>query len=113
MAPSSLAMLKRLARKPSIASLTPAITKAVKATSIWLEAIAQTTIGTSRMRPRVMIFGILTRRFPATRPYDSAKPAPGNAEPVVIYIVHASPACEPLRGGEIRRNPAENLLDSP
>jgi hypothetical protein len=39
--------------------------KIAKAISIWLDAIAQTMNGTSRMRPRVMMFGILKRRFPA------------------------------------------------
>jgi hypothetical protein len=54
-----------LARKPSIASLTPATMKIANAISIWLEAMAQTMKGTRRMRPRVMMLGILTRRFPA------------------------------------------------
>ena len=40
--------------------------KIANAISIWLDAIAQTMNGTSRMRPSVMMFGILTRRFPAT-----------------------------------------------
>ena len=52
-------MLKRLARKPSTASLTPAMTKIANAISIWLETIAQTMIGTRMMRPSVMIFGML------------------------------------------------------
>jgi phage terminase large subunit-like protein len=42
------------------------MTKIANAISIWLDAIAQTMNGTSRMRPNVMMFGILTRRFPAT-----------------------------------------------
>lgn len=67
-------MLKRLAKKPSTASLMPAIRKTANATSIWLDTIAQTMIGTSMMRPRVMMFGILTRRFPA--PGLTSKPAP-------------------------------------
>ncbi len=70
-------MLKRLARKPSTASLTPATMKIAKAISIWLEAIAQTMNGTSRMRPRVMMFGILTRRFPATGLIFTKDPALG------------------------------------
>src|SRR5215475_4254200 len=69
-APNSLVRLKRLARNPSTASLTPATTKTVNAISIWLDAMAQTMIGTRSMRARVMMFGIefgiLTRRFPAT-----------------------------------------------
>jgi hypothetical protein len=51
-------MLKRLAIRPSTASLTPAITKIANAISIWLETIAQTMIGTRMMRPSVMMFGM-------------------------------------------------------
>ena len=61
-------MLKRFAKNPSTASLTPAMTKTVNAISIWFEAIAQTTTGTKMMRPNVMIFGILNSvvsRLPA------------------------------------------------
>jgi len=47
--------------------------------------MAQTMIGTSMMRPRVMMFGILTWRFPA--PGLTLKPGPLEAEPVDIYIV--------------------------
>jgi hypothetical protein len=39
--------------------------KIAKAISIWLEAMAQTMNGTSRIRPSVMMFGMLTR---ASRP---------------------------------------------
>jgi hypothetical protein len=64
-------MLKRLARNPSTASLTPATIKTAKANSIWFEAIAQTMIGTKRIRPSVMrlgmLFGMLTWRFPARK----------------------------------------------
>ena len=60
-------MLKRLARKPSTASLMPAIRKTANATSIWLDTMAQTMIGTSMMRPSVMMFGILTKALPGTR----------------------------------------------
>jgi hypothetical protein len=62
-------MLNRLARKPSTASLTPAMTKIANAISIWLETIAQTMKGTRMMRPSVMIFGILNSvasRLPAS-----------------------------------------------
>ena len=53
-------MPKRLARKPSTASLTPAARNSTKAIHIAPDvAIAQTTIGTSRMRPSVMRFGML------------------------------------------------------
>jgi hypothetical protein len=61
-------MLKRLARKPSTASLMPAMTKIANAISIWLEAIAQTIIGTNMMRPSVIMFGMLksvVSRLPA------------------------------------------------
>ncbi|MEY9708427.1 hypothetical protein ABIF03_000569 [Bradyrhizobium elkanii] len=59
-------MLKRLARKPSTASETPAITKIANAISIWLDTMAQTITGTRMMRPRVMMFGMLNlNRFPA------------------------------------------------
>ena len=82
-------MLKRLARKPSTASLTPAITNSAKAISIWLEAIAQTMTGTSRMRPSVMMFGMFNvGRFPATGLiYAQIRPFAG-VEPAVIYIVY-------------------------
>src|SRR5215471_18670621 len=55
-------MWNRLARYPSTASLTPAARKSTKAIQMYCspDAIAQTTIGTSRMRPSVMRFGILT-----------------------------------------------------
>src|SRR5437899_4966885 len=95
-------MLKRLARKPSTASLMPAIRKTANATSIWLDTMAQTMIGTSMIRPRVMIFGILTRRFPA--PGLTSNPARLEAEPVDIYIVRPGAPCEPLRVPGIRRN---------
>ena len=55
-------MLKRLARNPSTASLTPATTNTAKAISISLDAIAQTITGTNRMRQSVMMFGMLTQR---------------------------------------------------
>ena len=71
--------------KPSTASLMPAIKKTANATSIWLDTMAQTMIGTNRMRPKVMMFGILTRRFPA--PGLTSNPARLKAEPVDIYIV--------------------------
>ena len=45
-------MLKRLARKPSTASQTPATRNSTKATHIAPEAIAHTTIGTSRDSPQ-------------------------------------------------------------
>ena len=48
-----------LSRKPSTASLMPAMTKIANAISIWLEAIAQTMTGTRMMRPSVIMFGIL------------------------------------------------------
>jgi hypothetical protein len=43
------------------------MTKIANAISISLDAMAQTMIGTSRMRPNVMMFGMLTRRFPAQK----------------------------------------------
>ena len=68
-------MLKRLARKPSTASLTPATMKIAKAISIWFDAIAQTMNGTSRMRPSVMMFGILNAALPGYRPDFAKDPA--------------------------------------
>src|SRR5499433_3470313 len=52
-------MPKRLARKPSTASLMPAARKRTNAIRISPAVIAQTTTGTNRMRPSVMRFGIL------------------------------------------------------
>src|SRR5580658_8032824 len=54
-------MWKRLARKPSTPSLIPAARNRKNAMRIPPEVIAQTTIGTSRIRPKVMRFGILKR----------------------------------------------------
>src|SRR6266446_3619056 len=59
-APSSLAMPKRLARKPSTASLTPAARNTANASNISPDAIAQTMTGTERMRASVMRLGMLT-----------------------------------------------------
>src|SRR5579864_2028340 len=55
-------MWKRLARKPSTASLMPATTNSAKAASISPEIIAHTTTGTRMMRAKVIRFGILKRR---------------------------------------------------
>src|SRR5271168_3169077 len=55
-------MRKRLARKPSIASLMPAARNRRKAIPISPDVIAQTTTGTKRIRPNVMRFGILNPR---------------------------------------------------
>src|SRR5271169_1224181 len=102
-------MLNRLARKPSTASLTPATTKIANAISIWLEAIAQTIMGTNMIRPSVMIFGILNSlvsRLPARFPED---PALCQGEPVLVYIVHARICCEPLHTSGIRRNQRPTL----
>src|ERR1700747_1630165 len=98
-------MLNRLARKPSTASLTPAIRKIAKAISIWLEAMAQTMMGTSMMRPSVMIFGILNSVASGYRPDVTKDPACCGGEPVLVYIVYAAIRCEPLHTGAIRRNP--------
>ena len=67
-------MPKRLARNPSTASLTPATRNSMKAIHIVPDAIAQTTIGTSRIRPSVMRFGIL-KAIPAlkTRPGPTSR----------------------------------------
>src|ERR1700730_13218460 len=96
-------MLKRLARNPSMASETPAITKIANAISIWLETIAQTMTGTRMMRPSVMMFGMLVgilnsvaSRLPACFYWISG---PVGGGPIVIYIVYARPACEPLQDG--------------
>jgi hypothetical protein len=48
--------------------------------------MAQTMKGTKRMRPRVMMLGILTRRFPATG-LILRKIRPWRGEPVPLYIV--------------------------
>src|SRR3984893_17118507 len=82
------------------------MTKIANAISISLDALAQTMIGTSRMRPNVMMFGMLTRRFPAQK-----DPARWLAEPIVIYIVYERSACEPLRGSGFRRNQALILAE--
>src|SRR3954470_22374130 len=103
-APKSLAILKRLARKPSTASLTPATMKIAKAISIWLDAIAQTMTGTSRMRPNVMMFGILNVAFPGLRPDVTQDQSFRGPDRLIVYIVYTGGACEPLHGGEIRRN---------
>src|SRR5471032_2129639 len=98
-------MLKRLARKPSTASLTPATMKIANAISIWLDAIAQTMNGTSRMRPSVMMFGMLNAAFPGSRPdFERDQSFRGPDRLVVVYIVYAARACEPLHAGKIRRN---------
>src|SRR5215472_9969052 len=52
-------MCKRLARNPSTASLMPAARNKAKAMRISPSVIAQTTMGTSKIRPKVMRFGIL------------------------------------------------------
>src|SRR5436190_2354942 len=97
-------MLNRLARKPSTASLTPAIRKIAKAISIWLEAMAQTIIGTNMMRPKVMIFGMLNSSFPRYRPDFPKDWALYGGEPVLVYIVYAGLRYEPLHRPEFRRN---------
>src|ERR1700761_8602091 len=86
-------MLKRFARNPSTASLTPAITKIANAISISLEAIAQMMTGTRIMRASVMIFGILNSvvsrlpaRFLIVIPFLRGGPA-------VVYIVSACHHC--------------------
>src|SRR6202046_1771218 len=66
-------MWKRLARKPSTPSLMPAARNRKKAIRIPPEVIAQTTIGTSRIRPKVMRFGIL-KRGPGSGSYSSCCP---------------------------------------
>src|SRR5258707_1078382 len=48
-------MPKRLARKPSTASLTPAAANSRNANSIWFDAIAQTTTGTDGVGPKRVI----------------------------------------------------------
>src|SRR5665647_430408 len=71
-------MSKRLARKPSTASLTPATTNSTKAIHMVPgDMIAQTTTGTSRIRPSVMRFGIL-KAIPAlkTHPAGLAESTP-------------------------------------
>ena len=60
-------MPKRLARKPSTASLTPAARNSTNAIHIAPDEIAQTTIGTSRIRPNVMRFGMLKGSAPDRR----------------------------------------------
>src|SRR5947207_8011558 len=72
-------MWKRLARKPSIASLTPAAANSRNANSIWFDAIAHTTTGTSRMRASVIRLGILKRLAPALPYADKPRAAPCQA----------------------------------
>src|SRR5215468_511156 len=66
-------MPKRLARKPSTSSLMPAARKRTNAIRISPAVIAQTTTGTSRMRPSVMRFGIL-KSAPRLGPRASLSP---------------------------------------
>ena len=58
----------QLARQASIeaidAPLTPATMKIANAISSWFDAIAQTINGTSRMRPKVIMFGMLNAALP-------------------------------------------------
>src|SRR5215831_7171636 len=67
-------MPRRLARKPSTASLTPAIRKIRNAICIWPEPIAHTTTGTSKMRPIVIRLG----RFKTATP---GLPVPEHNQP--------------------------------
>src|SRR5262249_5634769 len=69
-------MPKRLARKPSTASLMPAARKRTNAIRISPAVIAQTTTGTSRMRPSVMRFGML-KSAPRLGPRASPSPLEG------------------------------------
>src|SRR5437588_8460613 len=77
-------MSKRLARNPSTASLTPAAANSRKANSIWFDAIAHTTTGTSKMRASVIRLGILKSPAPAAKSQLANKPV-------------ASPCQAPLR----------------
>src|SRR5215218_7688115 len=95
-------MLKRLARNPSTASLTPAMKKSTNATAIWPEVMAQTMTGTSRIRPRVIRFGRLTRG--SRTPKRAALPPEGVHPRLAPYIVQLRADCEPLRGSGILRN---------
>src|SRR5215510_12558855 len=69
-------MPKRLARKPSTASLIPATRNRMKANSISPDPIAQTMTGTSRIRAIVMRFG---RFKPDPRPADDVQIDPPRA----------------------------------
>src|SRR5690242_19333688 len=71
--------------------------------------MAQTMIGTSRIRPSVIMFGILTRRFPPSVPFPRKRLGirgfRGPDQPLV-FILYAHGVREPLRGFEIPRNQA-------
>src|SRR6195256_3785898 len=73
-------MPKRLARKPSTASLTPAARNNRNAIRISPEVMAQITTGTSRMRASVMRLGMLTRA-----PRLTHRPCAGTFFPVFEY----------------------------
>src|SRR3954462_2670258 len=76
-------MPKRLARKPSTASLTPAAANSMKAISIWFDAIAHTTTGTSKMRASVIRLGILKRPAPPTKSQLADKPGAPHCQGLV------------------------------
>src|SRR5450432_1192081 len=74
-------MPKRLARKPSTASLAPAAKNSRNAIRISPEVMAQITTGTSRMRASVMRLGMLN----FVRPGSRTDPAPAHSSPVFQY----------------------------
>ena len=87
-------MWKRLARKPSTASLMPAARNNEKAMRISPSVIAQTTIGTSKIRPKVIRFGML-KLSPASstlaRPWPRVAPF---ANPAVILDSRRAIVCK-------------------
>jgi hypothetical protein len=92
-------MWKRLARKPSTASLMPATKNNRNATLISPSVIAQTTIGTSKIRPKVMRFGIL-KPFPSLRRGFARQSAP-------------APMDGAAAGGWIYPMPRASFVDGP
>src|SRR3979490_1028143 len=108
-------MPKRLARKPSTASLTPAAATSRNENRIWFDAIAQTTTGTSRMRASVIRLGILKRLAPAlpkqispARPLAKRRcgqPEPAHclAGPSVLGQIHEREAKWPDLGASRRQ----------
>src|SRR5579864_1650248 len=99
-------MWKRLARKPSTPSLMPAARNRKKAMRIPPEVIAQTTIGTSRIRPNVMRFGILKRSPGLRQLFPCAVLEPPNI-PVVARLHtrrfrrRRRPVVRPRKGGNL------------
>src|SRR5436190_12977404 len=98
-------MPKRLARKPSTASLTPAAANSRNAMSIWSDAIAHTTTGTSKMRASVIRLGMLKRPAPAAKSQLADKPRAPPCQGLVRRTLMRA-----LRGPRFRRR-ADRMND--